>query len=237
MANQRFLRTAARLSFAILGSVRSRALFGSKLVVLAQRGREFYVDSELEKNHLVDFRAIPTHMTRNELSSLYELVGSCARGAEILEIGSYYGASTCYVGTAVKQIAGTLICVDTWGNETMPEGSKDTYDVFTKNTAPLSSVISVRRKPSEELSKADLPDKLDMVFIDGDHSYKSVKTDVNTVTSLVIDNGILAFHDIKWFQGVSRVVGELLSTGEWRFEGSVDNLMWLRKSKPNYSEI
>ena len=71
-----------------------------------------------------------------------------------------------------------------------------------------------------------------MAFIDADHSYDGVTTDVTQVASLIVDDGLLAFHDIKWFEGVSRVVGELLSTGNWRVDGSVDNLIWLRKSRP-----
>lgn len=228
---------AGKIMFSVLGHDRSKLLFGATAIEFAQRARKLYVDSRLEKNLLVGFWNIPTHMTRAELSSLYELALSCATGAAVLEIGSYYGASSCYLGAALKQINGRLICVDTWSNETMPEGTRDTYEIFMKNLAPLNSIVSVRRKRSEDLLTTDLPDKLDMVFIDGDHSYLSVKRDVNIVMPLIAEEGILAFHDIKWFQGVTRVVGELLSTGFWRFEGSADNLMWLRKSRPSHSEI
>ncbi len=236
MINRSFWRIAGRVSFSVLGERGSKTLC-STLTQCAERGKKLYVDSQLGRNELVNSWTIYTHMTRNELCCLYELAFTCAPGATVLEIGSYHGASTCYLGTALKQTGGRLICVDTWKNETMPEGLQDTYDLFKKNTAPLSGVVSVRRKRSQELTKTDIPSELQLVFIDGNHSYQSVESDVKTVASALVHDGILAFHDVKYFQGVSRVVGELLSTGEWRFDGSIDNLIWLRKSRPNYSEI
>jgi predicted O-methyltransferase YrrM len=208
----------------------------SGLAVSAERAEKIYVDDQLNKSDLVDVASIPTHMTRRELASLYDLALTCPAGSNVVEIGSYYGASTCYIGTALRKLDGKLICVDTWANETMPEGGKDTFETFTRNTAALGSLISVRRKPSETLAREELPQNLAMVFIDGDHSYKAVKADVATTSPLIAANGLVVFHDVKWFQGVARVVGELLTSGEWQFDGSVDNLVWLRRSRPLHAE-
>ena len=38
--------------------------------------------------------------------------------------------------------------------------------------------------------------KIDLLFIDGDHSYVGVKKDFEIYKSFVSDNGIIAFHDI-----------------------------------------
>jgi predicted O-methyltransferase YrrM len=234
MRDRSLTKTAGHLLMSLIGEQLSGRL-SATLMLSAQRGKKLYVDSQLQRNQLLGAR-IATHMTRNELCALYELASICPPGATAMEIGSYHGASTCYLGTGIKQIGGRLICVDTWENETMPEGPQDTFSLFEKNTAGLQEVISVRRKRSEDLAKVDIPSQLDLVFIDGDHSYGAVRADVNTVSPALIDEGILAFHDVKWFQGVSRVVGELLSTGSWTFVASVDNLIWLKKSRPNYSE-
>lgn len=38
--------------------------------------------------------------------------------------------------------------------------------------------------------------KIDLLFIDGDHTYSGVRRDFETYSSLVADNGLIAFHDI-----------------------------------------
>ncbi len=38
--------------------------------------------------------------------------------------------------------------------------------------------------------------KIDILFIDGDHTYRGVKNDFDNYISLVKENGIVAFHDI-----------------------------------------
>lgn len=38
--------------------------------------------------------------------------------------------------------------------------------------------------------------KIDLLFIDGDHSYKGVKSDFEMYSSLVSPGGFIAFHDI-----------------------------------------
>jgi predicted O-methyltransferase YrrM len=38
--------------------------------------------------------------------------------------------------------------------------------------------------------------KLDLLFIDGDHSYEGVKKDYETYSTLVRKGGVIAFHDI-----------------------------------------
>jgi len=44
-----------------------------------------------------------------------------------------------------------------------------------------------------------LEDKIDFLFIDGDHSYEGVKKDFEIYSPLVKEGGIIAFHDIKQF--------------------------------------
>ena len=39
-------------------------------------------------------------------------------------------------------------------------------------------------------------DKIDLLFIDGDHTYEGVKKDYEMYSPLVGNNGIIAFHDI-----------------------------------------
>src|SRR5262252_8804495 len=70
-----------------------------------------------------------------ELEVLFQLANRCPMGAKALEIGSHLGASSCYLAAGLKPREGVLFCVDTWNNETMPDGIKDTFAEFSANTS------------------------------------------------------------------------------------------------------
>ena len=173
-------------------------------------------------------RDIPTHVSRAELNCLYQLAAGLAGAPTLLEIGSYLGASGRFLAAGMPA-AGLLYCVDTWQNETMPEGPRETLPEFRRNIAPFANSITVVQKNSKDLSAEDIRLPLDLVFIDGDHSYGAVKRDFETVAPWLGDGKVLAFHDCTYFEGVSRVVGEAMAMGGWQIGGNVDSLVWLRK--------
>lgn len=57
---------------------------------------------------------------------------------------------------------------------------------------------------------------ISMVYIDGDHSYKATRDDIAIWVPLVIDGGIIAFHDYgtKHTPGVVRAVDEAMGDYE-----------------------
>jgi predicted O-methyltransferase YrrM len=185
-----------------------------------------YRRRELADAALPGAAKIHTHMTAAELRALQDL----AAGAQnALEIGSYLGASSAHMAAVLSMHGGLLTCVDTWANETMDEGTRDTLAEFERNTRGVAEAIAIVRKRSDELAEADVLLPLDLVFIDADHSYPTVKRDFDKVRGWIREGGTLAFHDVLFFEGVSRVVGEVLASGEWQLAGKVDNLVWLKK--------
>src|SRR4051812_26756171 len=70
--------------------------------------------------------SIISHLTPQERYKLYELaIGK----KKLLEIGSYLGASATCFGAAVKDQSAKIYCVDTWNNDAMTEGKKETFKV------------------------------------------------------------------------------------------------------------
>ena len=163
---------------------------------------------------------INTYTKKEELVLLYRLAKSCAQGSKGLELGSYLGASTCYIVAGLFKNNGHLFCVDTWNNETMPEGSRDTYNEFLHNIDAIKSFVTPIRKRSEELTFNDMPNNLALIFLDGDHSYEATKIDFEIVQNFLDENGIVVFHDCFYFEGVTRVVGEALASGKWVLGGA-----------------
>jgi predicted O-methyltransferase YrrM len=191
------------------------------------------VRRHLEKADVANADSIFTFTSKRELRALYKLAAACPQGAVALEIGSYLGASSCYLAAGLARVSGHLICVDTWKNETMPEGDRDTFAEFQKNTNGVKHRIETIRKRSEEISDDQIRSPLSLVFIDADHSYAAVKTDFECVQKWLAKDGIIAFHDFSnpAFEGVSRVIGEALASGKWMIMGQVDNLVWIKRAQ------
>jgi predicted O-methyltransferase YrrM len=77
----------------------------------------------------------------------------------------------------------------------------------------------------------------DLVFLDGDHSYQPTKSDFDLVSGLVAPDGVLAFHDSIYFEGVSRVIGEALASAKWQIGGHVRNLFWVKPAKFTHGSV
>ena len=178
--------------------------------------------------------SVTTYTNRWELAALYKLAVTAPSGAVAVEIGSHLGASACYMAAGLRAVGGTLTCIDTWNNDAMGrEPQADTFAAFTANTIQLASSIKMVRKNSIDLTDGDLPTAIDLGFIDGDHSYHGASTDFRALAPRVKAGGVLAFHDSVGVDGVCRVIGEALVTGEWVLAGQVLSLTWLRKSSKN----
>ncbi|MFN0084184.1 MAG: class I SAM-dependent methyltransferase [Blastocatellia bacterium] len=176
-------------------------------------------------------RRIPTYTSRRELRILFRLASWMPAGAGILEIGSYTGASACYLAAGASQVGGHLYCVDTWGNETMPEGERDTFEEFNRNLAPVRASVTSRRMRSEMAASESFQHPLHLIFIDGSHEYEEVAVDFRIAAGLLAERGIIAMHDCVLYPGVSRVIGEALASGKWVLGGLEGNLLWMHRAR------
>jgi len=176
-------------------------------------------------------RKVFTFTSEQELTALGRLALMVPRGMSCLEIGSYLGASSRYLAAGLSRRGGLVYCVDTWNNETMPDGVRDTYAEFIANLGSLSRWVVPVRKRSEAIVPADVPAQVGLVFIDGDHSYEACRRDFDIVQPFLNDQSVIAFHDSIQWEGVSKVIGEVLAEGRWALAGLADNLLWVRRSK------
>lgn len=136
--------------------------------------------------------------------------------SRILEIGSYEGASTCYL---IEKLATSkaleLHCVDTWeGGVEHKEGGSATADMsaverrFHHNTniakskagSPVQLVLH-KNFSDIALSKLIAEGKqgyFDFIYVDGSHQAPDVLCDALLSFRLLRKNGVIAFDDYLW---------------------------------------
>lgn len=131
---------------------------------------------------------------------LYALTRSM-KPAICVEIGSARGKSACYIGMALKENGlGKLYAIDPhspthWNDP----GSVDSFSIFCANIAALGlkEQVTIVRSTSEDASRSwHYP--IDLLFVDGDHTYEGVKRDWELFSPHVRPFGFVVFHDTMW---------------------------------------
>jgi predicted O-methyltransferase YrrM len=151
-------------------------------------------------------------LARDEAEALYQHALIASNNGPVLEIGSYCGKSTIYLGLAAKQFERTVYALDHHrGSEEHQLGEffhdpdlydnnaglMDTFREFQRNirAAGLEETV-VPVVASSVAASRDWHTPLAMVFIDGGHSLDAALNDYRCWTPHVIRGGILAIHDL-----------------------------------------
>jgi predicted O-methyltransferase YrrM len=148
-------------------------------------------------------------MTVAELEWLH---AAASKASRIAEIGSYKGRSTLALAAACP---GVVYAIDVWA-------SPPIYLDFRYNLGDyLEGKVIPVRQPSIDAG-ASLPGEFDLVFIDADHAYDAVMSDLCTWVPRVKRGGVVAGHDYDAFwPGVVRAVDEVFGQTVKRGAGSI----------------
>jgi predicted O-methyltransferase YrrM len=151
-------------------------------------------------------------LDEDEGRCLYEIALEAGRIGPCLEIGSYCGKSTLYLGTACRKNEGILFSIDHHcGSEEQQPGEEyfdpdlfdpqtgrvDTFREFRKNieSAGLQDTV-VPVVCRSEVAARHWSTPLSLVFIDGGHAFETVFTDYNLWVGHIMSGGYLLVHDI-----------------------------------------
>ncbi len=160
----------------------------------------------------VDINQVKGFLAEDEAAALYQAALVSSTKAPIMEIGSYCGKSTIYIGTACKASGGVLYALDHHrGSEEHQLGEEyhdpdlfdgsaglvDTFKEFRKNmrAAQLEEIV-IPIVASSRLASRSWGTPLSMVFIDGGHSMEAAMADYQSWAGHIITGGILAIHDL-----------------------------------------
>lgn len=133
------------------------------------------------------------------LRMINDILAANPAASRWLEIGSYRGESaTIFLG--FPQIV-TLDCVDQWAAAAEILRSK-----FPREIA--AGRCRVRQMSSAAFARQ--AGELDVVYIDGDHSYEAVRADIAAYSVKLSPGGFLAGHDYhSGYPGVMKAVEQL----------------------------
>lgn len=173
----------------------------------------------------------------DEGMKLYEIALDAARLGPCLEIGSYCGKSTVYIGTACRYHDSVLFSIDHHhGSEEQQPGEEyfdpelfdsHIYRVNTFNHFRLTlekfelegTVVPI--VCDSELAGRQWATPLALVFIDGGHSYQAAYTDYLVWSRHIVPKGYLLIHDIfkdpsKGGQAPYQIYQLALASGQFR---------------------
>jgi predicted O-methyltransferase YrrM len=136
---------------------------------------------------------------RSEFLELISLVKE-QKCKYLLEIGTYKGGAL-FVFSQLAASDATVISLDFPGTFFGKLHRASQALLFRRLTRKGQSFFSLRNDSHKPETLATVRDilqgnKLDFLFIDGDHSYKGVREDFKMYAPLVRDGGLIAFHDI-----------------------------------------
>lgn len=179
---------------------------------------------------------------------LAEAAASVPPELAIVELGSYRGLSSCYLGQGAKSGKGAHVyCVDPWPayDPASPVDEPDdsevwndvgAFELFAQNVAAqgLGEQITPLRGTATEVAKGwDKP--VGMLFHDADHAYEAVKDDYLAWLPHLVPGAWVAVHDYygsNWENGgwvrtdiiQTAIPDHVLTTGTFIDIEIVDNL-------------
>ncbi|WP_226702646.1 class I SAM-dependent methyltransferase [Microbulbifer elongatus] len=170
----------------------------------------------METSHTIDLplniESVKGFLDPKEGEALYRLAADASDLGPVLEVGSYCGKSTVYLGSACKLMNNSLFAIDHHrGSEEHQPGEEyhdrdlfddrsqlmDSFHNFRSNMRAAGleqNVVPVVAPSAVAARHWNTP--LGLVFIDGGHSLEAALTDYRSWSRHIVPGGFLAIHDI-----------------------------------------
>ena len=161
-------------------------------------------------------QGIKGHLTGREARCLFTLGYFPTTEGQVVEIGSYMGKSTVLLAKAI-QLSGshsTLYAVDPLTSPSITDPTilvgEDVSKTFYSNLESngVSDQVEFLQGLSADLAKTWDRD-IRLLWIDGDHTYRGVRLDLELFKPYLREGAVVAFHDVlNSFEGPVRIFAE-----------------------------
>lgn len=168
------------------------------------------------------------HLTILEGLSLKELASQVEDFGVIVEIGSYKGRSTCFLGSGKKSTV-KIFAIDSWDSQDMSNNEGDTKNTFLENTKGIQNLTPIRGNSNDVKVISEIPQLVDLIFIDANHNYDFVKQDISIYLPKLKPGKLIAFHDYGNPCGVKQAVEESLLRNELEIIQRIDSMLICKK--------
>jgi predicted O-methyltransferase YrrM len=184
---------------------------------------------------------------------LYGVASEAAGMGPMLEIGSYCGKSTVYLGTAARERQGVLFTIDHHRGSEEQQYGEGYFDpeLYDEKEGKVDTFPHLRRTlESGDLTGAVVPivstsplvskmwaTPLSLVFIDGGHTFTAAFNDYSCWSRHIMPGGFLLIHDIfkdpaEGGQAPYHVYKLALASGQFRDLGMTRTLAVLQRYLP-----
>ncbi|VVB72563.1 Methyltransferase domain protein [uncultured archaeon] len=198
---QKIVREEGIISFLIVASLNAIQLASSPLFSrrMGSYTRERGIDEVVDYAFNGGFSIIRPFQVKSEITDLLKVLDQ-RRPRTIIEIGTARGG-TLFLLTRVAADDCLIISIDLMSSD-FRGGYPEWKAPFYKSFAQKQQEVHLLRADSHDSATREKVEsilrgrKIDLLFIDGDHSYAGVKRDFTVYSPLSARGGIIAFHDI-----------------------------------------
>jgi predicted O-methyltransferase YrrM len=144
--------------------------------------------------------------------ALFDAAAAATGAGVIVEIGSWKGRSTTWLAAGARLAGQRVYAIDPHRGSREDPGAhtlKEFLDSLARNG--LADVVEPMVMTSEEAARS-ITRPIELLFIDGDHSYEGVRRDAELWLPRLMDGGTVMFHDVATaaYSGPRRIVRRMV---------------------------
>ena len=166
-----------------------------------------------------------------------ELIKKYSSGRKkAVEIGVFEGYNTALIAESLIE-EGVLYAIDPFFKGRLGFSyNKLISHKYLKNLGLYNKIVWIEDFSNLAIDK--IPDDIDFIFVDGDHSFDGVKKDFELYSQRLSINGLIAFHDARIFEkgwtkenwGPVKLVNEIIiPSKKWSIIAQVDSLIIVKR--------